>query len=209
MKHVVISSTVAALAALSAVSTAHAQTTIGTEAYPLGFGIAAGATIPMGNLGDVQSTGWNILGLVDYTTPHTPLGFRADIAYNSLSGKTFTLPGQPAFKTDNQNVWQITGDAVWHFRPADTTATSHPVTPYIIGGVGLYHFGGVTTTDVTTGAQSSSGSSTKFGLNIGGGVNFQLSGFATFAEARFHNVFATGGSLKYFPISFGVRFGGP
>lgn len=208
MKHIVICLSVAALAVLPAAATANAQTTIGSTSYPLSFGIAAGATIPIGSLGDAQSTGWNLMGLVDWTTPRTPLGFRADVAYNSLTGKTITLPGQTGFETDSRNVWQVTGDAVWHFRPADTTATGNPITPYVIGGVGLYHFGDVTTTDATTGAQSSGGAATKFGLNIGGGVIFRLSGFSTFAEARFHNVFATGGSAKYFPISFGVRFGG-
>lgn len=205
MKRIIVG-LAAALGASLVASTAQAQT-MGPEPYPLGFGIAAGATIPLGDLGDVQSTGWNLEGLVDWTSPRTPLGLRADLTYNNLSGKTITLPGQPTLKTDSRNLFQVTGDAVWHFRPSSTT-TPNPWMPYILGGIGVYHFNGVTVTSGPGLTQDSGDGSTDFGLNIGGGVVFRLSGFSTFAEARFHNVFSNGGSAKFFPISFGIRFGG-
>ena len=206
MKRIVVGLAVLTSITPLSVTALHAQT-MGNEPYPLGFGIAAGATFPMGDLGDAQGTGWNVEGLVDWTTPQTPLGFRADLAYSDLGGKTVTIPGQPDVKTDTRNVYQLTGDAVWHFRPS-TTTTPNPWTPYIIGGIGVYHIGDVTATSTTTQEQTSRGSSTDFGLNFGAGVIYRLSGFSTFGEARFHNVFASGGSAKFFPISFGLRFGG-
>jgi opacity protein-like surface antigen len=76
---------------------------------------------------------------------------------------------------------------------------SDAVTPYLIGGAGLYNaavnlpgFG--------------SGSSNKFGWNIGGGIKLPLSGFDTFLEARYNQVQGNGGSLKFIPITFGVMF---
>lgn len=206
MKRIVVGLAVLTSITPLCVTALHAQT-VGTEPYPLGFGIAAGATFPMGDLGDAQGTGWNLLALVDWTTPTTPLGFRVDLAFNDLGGKTVTLPGQPALQTDTRNLYQLTGDAVWHFRPS-TTTTPNPWTPYILGGIGVYRFGDVTVTSTTTQEQTSGGSSTNFGINIGGGVIYHLSGFSTFGEARFHDVFASGGSLKFFPLSFGIRFGG-
>jgi opacity protein-like surface antigen len=191
---------------LLAASPAHAQV-MEPEPYPLGFGIAAGATIPVGDLGDAQSTGWHVEGLVDWTSPSTPLGFRADITYNNLGGKTINLPGQPTFETDSRNLFELTGDAVWHFRP-NTTTTPNPWTPYILGGIGIYHIEGETVTTGITQTQTSGDNSTDFGLNIGGGVIFRLSGFSTFAEGRFHTVFSNGGNANFFPFSFGVRFGG-
>ena len=37
--------------------------------------------------------------------------------------------------------------------------------------------------------QDVSQSDTKFGLNVGAGLSFNLSGFETFVETRFHSVF--------------------
>ncbi|HEX5437783.1 MAG TPA: outer membrane beta-barrel protein [Gemmatimonadaceae bacterium] len=183
-----------------AVGTAGAQTmTDTTVSYPISVGIAAGATIPLGDLGDAQSTGWNVEGLVNWTTSHRPLSLRADVAYNSLSGKSVTFPGG-SFKTDNENLFDVTGDVAWHFYPNATNPSQW--VPYILGGIGIYHFGGQTSE-----IESTSGS-TNFGLNIGGGVIYELSGFSAFVEARLHNVFLSGGSAKFFPISFGLRFGG-
>jgi opacity protein-like surface antigen len=206
MRRIIVASAVATLTASLAATTVRAQT-MGSEPYPLSFGVAAGATIPVGDLGDAQSTGWNIMGLVDWTTPSTPVGFRADVTYNNLSGKTLTFAGQPTIETDNRNLFEVTGDAVWHFRPS-TTTVPNPWEPYVLGGIGIYHFADETVTTGFPPTQQSSGSATKFGLNIGGGVVYRLSGFSTFAEARFHDVFVSGGSAKFFPISFGVRFGG-
>ena len=45
-----------------------------------------------------------------------------------------------------------------------------------------------------------------FGINVGGGFEFALSGFDTFVEARFHSVFTDNSSTKFIPISFGIKF---
>jgi hypothetical protein len=40
----------------------------------------------------------------------------------------------------------------------------------------------------------------------GAGLAFQLSGFSTFVEGRLVNVFSDNTSIRYVPITFGVRF---
>ena len=61
-----------------------------------------------------------------------------------------------------------------------------------------------------------SASGTKFGLNAGVGFKFQLTGFATFIEARYHNVIhgsdvgdtgsSNARSLQFIPITVGITF---
>jgi len=88
-------------------------------------------------------------------------------------------------------------NALYPFGDAAATAR-----PFIIGGLGLYKlkatakYNGIDISD----------SQTKFGLNLGGGVNFNLSGFETFAEMRLHFVFTKGSNTNFIPISFGFKF---
>src|SRR5665811_90320 len=111
--------------------------------------------------------------------------FRVDGAYNQFSAKSGTVGGNVHFTS-------VTGNLVYSI-PSETVA------PYLIGGAGVYNaainipgFG--------------SGSSNKFGWNLGGGIKMPLSGFDTFLEARYNQVQGNGGSLKFIPITFGVMF---
>ena len=74
--------------------------------------------------------------------------------------------------------------------------------PYIIGGLGLYKL------KATASYQGIdiSDSQTKFGINVGGGVTFHLSGFDTFIEARFHSAFTDESNTNFIPLSFGFKF---
>ena len=49
-------------------------------------------------------------------------------------------------------------------------------------------------------------SQTKFGLNAGAGLRFQLTGFSTFIEARWHTAFTGGEHTQFVPISVGITF---
>lgn len=204
--------TALAIGASAATATAAGAQVMGPARAPVYFGIAAGATVPTGSTGDLHGTGWHVQGLVDWMSPVAPIGFRGDVGFTSLGGKQISA-GSMSIRADDLHMWAGTADAVWMFHPAAGTSV---MTPYALGGVGLYHSSSgrsVTTTIGTT--QTQDDSSWNFGLNFGGGVMFDLSGFSTFAEARFHNVFnaARNGqgektSAHFIPITFGVRFGG-
>jgi len=89
------------------------------------------------------------------------------------------------------------GNAVMPFGDAASTAR-----PYVIGGLGLYRlkasaeYEGIDISDTQT----------KFGLNFGAGLTFNLSGFETFVETRFHSVFAEDSNMNFIPLSFGFKF---
>jgi opacity protein-like surface antigen len=181
------------------------------------YGISAGATVPAGSLSNLHDTGWNVLGLVDWTSRTIPVGFRGDFEYHRLAGAQLTVapPGggtSVSTTADDLSLWAATGDLLWLMRRG---AEREPITPYAMAGVGLYHTSGDQTAIVGTTETTVSNSSTNFGLNVGAGVMWRISSFSTFAELRFHNVF--NGALddhgdktnaRFFPLSLGLRFGG-
>jgi hypothetical protein len=80
MKRVLFKSTIlaAALVTMSLPAQAQRRTSVG---------FAAGASVPVGDLGDATSTGFHVLGTLAVSgTASSPLGFRVDGMYNSLSG---------------------------------------------------------------------------------------------------------------------------
>jgi hypothetical protein len=91
-----------------------------------------------------------------------------------------------------------------------TFGAALPTKFYLIGGIGAYNERAHDPdTDVSV-------SSTKFGVNAGVGFKFQLTGFSTFIEARYHNVIhgsaigsessSNAKSLQILPISVGITF---
>jgi hypothetical protein len=164
-----------ALAAAFAVAPAIAQ-----AQRPIQLGIAAGGSIPMGDLADETKTGYHVTGIAEIAPLLMPFGVRAELTFNQLKEKG---------TSDNLNLIGLTGNAV-------SGLPGVVVSPYLIAGVGYYN-------SKFTGA---SGSSNDFGLNGGAGVKFRLGGLATFGEIRYHNVFADGGDLRLVPITFGILF---
>jgi opacity protein-like surface antigen len=184
MKRTVLGFATFALALTVSASAAHAQ-------RPVSFGIAAGAAIPSGDLGKVQSMGYNVTGSVGLSTPALPISFRLDGMFNQLSGKDVS-----GFAMPDVRVLGLSANAQY-------TLPGVAVRPYLIGGVGYY-----SSKANIDGAESSN----DLGLNAGVGARFALGGLSTYAEARFHNVFmkddSTGekSSMQFSPISFGIQF---
>lgn len=151
------------------------------------FGASIGVALPMGDLADVQGTGFRVGGLVQLKPASLPVAIRGELNFTSLGGKDINILGQN-LDTGSSSIFDATVNAVYGFPAAKDATTSF----YAIGGAGLYN--------------SSDLFDTKFGINAGAGVNFNLAGFKAFGEARFHNVFADGGSARLIPITFGIRF---
>lgn len=168
-----------ALAAVLIAAPAHAQTSLS---------LAAGATMPIGSTADGFDLGYNaILGL-GIKPPLAPIGLRVEGMYSSMNYKTNPLITSGSLRT-------LAGIA-----NVTLSGAGLPL-GYLIGGVGLYNNKAVN----VNGAGSSSGA-TDFGFNIGAGLNFPLTGFSTFAEARLHIINTEGGSTKIIPITFGIKF---
>ncbi|HJQ19789.1 MAG TPA: hypothetical protein VJ867_05520 [Gemmatimonadaceae bacterium] len=148
------------------------------------FSVAAGATLPIGDAADGMNMGYNLTAGLGIKPPLAPVGAR-------IEGMWSQLPFKGILDGNNARVLAGTVNAV----------VSGPLMPipmgYLIGGLGLYNMG----SDI-----DGAGSSTKFGFNIGAGLNIPLTGFGTFIEARLHYITTEGSSTMLVPINFGVKF---
>jgi len=171
---------VAAFALMAPIALAQAQ---------LKFGVAGGASLPNGDLGDAAETGYHLMATAGIQPPLAPVGLRIDGMWNQFNFKS------PS--TANVRVMALTANAVMSMPGAMV------VKPYAIGGVGMYN-----SKASTTGATSSN----DLGVNIGAGVSFGLAGFSAFGEVRLHNVFpeqpASGPktNFRFIPVTFGITF---
>jgi|EP01012_Entosiphon_sulcatum_P017635 opacity protein-like surface antigen len=158
---------------------------------PVSFGISGGLSMPMGDLSDAVNSGFAVAGHV-YFKPASlnAVRLRGDVSYDKWGSKS------TAVKADFRSLGFV-GNAIIDVK------SSSSVQPYLIGGAGLFNSKFVIDLGTTTG---STPSSTDFGIQAGAGLTFKLSGFDTFAEAKFVNVFADGGSTNWLPITFGIRF---
>lgn len=140
--------------------------------------IFAGAAIPTGDFADEVKTGYNIGAGLDLSMG-MPLSFRGEVDYSGFSAKV---------GSGNGSVLSGRVDAVVGM----ASATGPRL--YGIGGVGVYHFG------------SDFQSQSKFGWNIGAGVDLPLGTLAARIEARYHAISTEGATASYIPITFGLRF---
>ncbi len=156
------------------------------QTTPVSFGVSGGLSVPTGNLGDAVDGGYNIAGHI-WLQPRSikSVMFRGDVSYDNWKYKRFSA---------NYRNLGVTANAIIH--PAVSNSS---VVPYLLGGGGFFNSKAYTTS-------SESSTSTNPGLQVGGGIEFKLSGFSTFAEAKFVNAFTDGSNTNWIPITFGIRF---
>ncbi|MDQ6689417.1 MAG: porin family protein [Gemmatimonadota bacterium] len=181
MNRFVLSTFVASAALFAAAGSASAQ-----GYNPFQIGAAAGIAFPTSDFRRSANTGYDVTVMVGYKPEFTPIGIRAEAAYNQFGSKIFN---------GNVNIPAFTGNLVFGM-PMGT------LSPYAIGGAGLYR---------TSVDRTGLGTSTEndFGFNIGGGIKIPLSSsFETFVEARYHRLSLknNGGTLSFVPVTFGVMF---
>jgi hypothetical protein len=170
---------VAALALLAPVAIAQAQ---------LSFGVAAGASMPSGDLKTGVETGYHVMATAGIHPPLAPVGFRVDGMFNEFNEKS------PS--TDKGRILALTANAVFSMPGAIV------LSPYLIGGAGMYKM---------SNSAAGSTSSSDLGVNIGAGIKFGLAGFGAFGEVRFHHIMAeeilgVTPKNRFIPISFGITF---
>lgn len=176
--------------ALAALAAALVTAPAALEAQsPLRFGIAAGATFPTGDAGDLYDWGYHISGLVSGRPAASPVGLRGELMFHSLQGQSFEDDILGRIDADDARI--IAGIVNAEIGMSGTGAR-----PYFVGGLGFYNL------DFGEGTDSQN----KFGFNVGGGLEFMLSGLSTFAEIRFHSIQTEGDALNVIPISFGIKF---
>ena len=185
-----ISLTVAAALAALAFS---ASTSSAQSSKAISLGISGGAAIPVGDFGDLYSTGYNGTVSLGFRSIGSPLGLRIDGMYNRMDLKNdaiITIPGSGL--VESASIMGANANLVY-------SLPGTGISPYLIGGGGVYstklHGDGFDTS-----------SDSKFGVNGGVGASFPLSGFNTFIEARLHHVFTDGSATQFVPVTFGISF---
>ena len=147
--------------------------------------LAAGASMPVGKTADAVNVGYVVAGGVGIKPPLAPLGLRIEAMYTQMEFKTSSF--------GKQNIFGGTANLT-------LSGAGMPLPMgYLIGGIGIYNAS-------VSGGLASGSSSTKTGFNLGAGLNFPLTGFSTYLEARFHYVPVSGGDVKFIPITFGLKF---
>jgi hypothetical protein len=170
---------------------------------PVSFGISAGLSMPMGNLSDAFNSGFNVTGHIGYKPAmFTNLSFRGDVGFDRFNAKE-DISGTAVTQEGTFTAIGVTANAIYAFPQSDAAAI---LRPYLLGGLGFYNTKSKVTTTLGTVEASSENSDSNFGLQAGIGAEFALSGFSTFAEAKFVNVLGDGSSIRWIPISFGIRF---
>ncbi len=174
---------IATIALVAAPRVSHAQLGL---VKPFQLGIAGGAAQPMSDLKDAANMGYNATAALGINLPFIPVGLRVDGAYNQFGEKT----GVPA----KLHVISATGNVVWRL-------PSVGISPYLIGGAGLYM-----QTATSTGTTSTSLTDNHLGWNAGAGINLPLSVFKAFVEARYNSYSTDAGSVKFVPVTVGIMF---
>ena len=219
MKHVIWRSAVAGLIFAAGSAPLSAQVVV---SRPVRFGVMGGATVPVSDMSDISKTGWNAGALLEAGVPLFPWGLRIDAMWNQLGKK------DTEFGSVKNRIIDGTVNATYSFGGLSTTKF------YLIGGLGVYNLkteiesdGQGLTPLSAQGVQraapgisrqiappslqvvdfgNDSNSQTKFGLNAGAGLRFQLTGFSTFIEARWHTIFTEGRNAQMVPITVGITF---
>ena len=161
-------------------SALHAQTS---------FSAAAGLAMPIGSTADAVKMGYNATLGLGIKPPLAPIGLRIEGMWNQFDSKGGSKIGTRI----------LAGTA-----NITLSGAGMPIPMgYLIGGLGMYNLG-VTNWPALAGPKPDAES--KVGFNIGVGLNFPLTGFSTYAEARLHIVNTSGSSTKFTPIVFGIKF---
>ncbi|MDO8501885.1 MAG: hypothetical protein Q7S20_08570 [Gemmatimonadaceae bacterium] len=196
--------TVAALAAFVPASGVSAQENLASRFTAGAFG---GISLPTGDLKNEANVGWHAGAMVKADV-YGALDLRLDGAYSKFGKKDVDLG--TAKVTTKTGIVLGTLNAVLNL---GTDSAAYPgdntVSPYIIGGYGVYRF---SFDDVCSGSCTGFnlvGDHTYRGFNIGGGATVPISGIRTFVEARYHRVSISsneGGNRTMLLASFGVKF---
>jgi opacity protein-like surface antigen len=145
-----------------------------------GLSLHAGASIPHGNFDNVFNPGPNFGVDLEYRVTRS-FSLEGIYGFHRFNGETFGT-----FSVGDLNVHQFSFNGKVY-------GSSAPVRPFVNFGGGAYVF--------------TPGVSTHGGLNVGGGVQFDVTPtFAVDAMYNFHNVFTSGSNTRFSAVQGGVRF---
>jgi hypothetical protein len=157
-------------------------TTSTATAQHVRFGAGYGWILPTGDFSSTSESGWQFMGSVEVTLPHTPLALRADGMYGGTEGKDGFGVG-----TFHVSIW--TASLVCHIG-----SPVAPLRPYVLAGVGW---------DIAESPYEGA-------FTAGAGLSVGPKRWKAFAEARYvsaGNFGSTSTPLTFVAITGGLSFG--
>jgi opacity protein-like surface antigen len=182
-----------ALAALAPVTLVAQQ----QQERPVRFSVAGGVTLDAGGGDGNRDSGFNVTGSAWFNRKFGQFGLRTDVSMDrwSTSQRVGAFRATGAFTAIG-----LTANGIYAL---NQNRKEGAIRPYLLGGAGLYI--GRASFDTNIPGVDGSSSDTNFGLQGGGGLEFVLAGFSTFAEAKL--VLVTGeGVGRWVPLTFGIKF---
>jgi len=152
------------------------------------FGFFGGTSTLVGRSADSARTGYDVGGFVEFATAYRPLAIRGVLEFQQTVGNQ-PLGPENFVTSPAPNVTSVSVEAVFRM------ARLGLVRPYLLGGVGFYHFGGRPTLVAHS-------EETKFGTAVGVGGEVQLQRVRVFGEVHYHSI----AGVHILPISVGLRF---
>jgi hypothetical protein len=152
------------------------------------FGVSGAAALPMGDFGDVASTGFGGGVYGDYWLSSN-FAIGVDGMWNSHGGNDDNGFGDVDFTN-----LQVSAHGKYQI-PMEGS----PMSPWLTFGVGMYNMG------VDTGVSDDSESN--FGINVGGGLDWWSSpAFGIGPFLNFHNIFTEDESTTYMNVGLNFTF---
>jgi hypothetical protein len=154
-------------------------------AAQVSLAIGAGPTVALGDLANVvDKVGYHARGSATIGIPLFPVAVRVDGLYSMHPG-------------DVEEYTAMAGSVNAVF-----SLPMIGITPYLIGGVGMYKQKFDDVEDVGHEHEAT----TDLGFNGGAGVRIGLPGLSVFAEARLHHIPGDVEATRFAPITLGLRF---
>jgi len=165
---------------------------------PFQIGFGGGVSVPVSDAKDALKTGWHGTGILRLNMPGLPVDLRGAFSYSR-----FKL--DPASAGADGTGRLLSGLANVSY----SLPFPGPLKPYITAGLGAFN---LKASPDSPGA-TSTGSTTKFGIDGGVGVQFGLMGVHGFIEGKMQNIYTDQGfssavtkdiNTQIIPVTFGI-----
>jgi hypothetical protein len=176
------------------------------------FGIAGGGAAPMGDVSDIgYESGLNLTVPFGFQRLSDLLGVRLDFSYSQFNGGTVTPVSGIGRSNPDAKIYSaaLSGTLRVPVTPSRSTAL------YVLGGGGLYNFRNFGPASALSGyfgndvgnpfTKSNKDAFTKFGYNVGAGLELGIGTSALMIESRLVSVSSDRGANASFDRAFGSR----
>ena len=184
--------------------------TMSTESYGVRrggwyVGLGGGPNVPTGSVSDFYKTGFNVEVPIGWQPTSSMLGFRVDLGYSRLNGRSAGTNGL-SVQPDDPNIWSATANLTLDLLKF---GESRRGSLYLVGGGGLFRFtdfynSDASDNDVTSAFEGSP--VTKGGVTGGAGLAFPIGGTSLFVETRYTTAYTEGNNTRWVPVVFGLKW---